>query len=355
MDEIPSEPHNGDQWSVGSALVPAIAAIPVAALMIFALPSLDLMLETYTGLSILRVVGTGQQIGPNKIEFMFLSLLACAAALAICCVPGWKKARALTVILGLLSGVQLLAVYALLAFPLHFNPIIERLEIDSLPSVRYEEIFSKEPLIKAGIDNPDMLYTVCRDLFDKRKDHLRRVWGIEDEKRLEALFYMNLVSHLWGIGNAEPSNRNRAGCVGYNEETGFRTLKTPSVSTHIQSNIGCCTDHAHILNLLLDRAGIPNRQVSTWGHVFNEARFRDGPLTLDATTNLVFHGDWDTIQNKREANSRMVRVTVFPHGNLVRRGNPFYRVLAGRFRLSWLLQVACRVVPPLSYPEGKGD
>jgi len=353
MSEIHTGEPPGDRAAGGLSLVLAVMWIPVVAATVVALPSLDLMLETYTSFSMLRYVGMGQQIGPNKIRFMFFALAACATlALMSCFALGWKRSRAAAAMFGVLCGSLLLSLYSLLAFPLHFWPIIERLEIVNLPSVNYDEIFSKQPLIKANIDSPEKLYEFCHDQFKERKEYLQRVWGIQDQKKLEALFYLNLVSHLWGLGNADPHS-NSSGCVANNEEIGFRTVEAPSIRFYLESNIGCCSDHAYILKMLLDRAGIPNRRVVTWVHVFNEARFSDGWLTLDATTAMVFHGDWEAIQRKLGADSRPVTVTIFPHQNLVKRDNPYYRIGAGHFRMLWLLSVAGRVVPALSYPDGR--
>jgi len=141
-----------------------------------------------------------------------------------------------------------------------------------------------------------------------------------------------------------------------NEKTGFREIRSPTVRTYLESDIGCCTDYAFLLKVLLDRAGIPNRRVGTAGHIFNEARFADGWATLDANTNMFFAGEWGAIQRRPHGSEGTVTVMVFPHQNSMDSGNPYYRPEIGQFCLRWLLAAAERTAPPTGYPDGRaGD
>lgn len=320
------------------------------------LPSLDRLLWDATGFSLLGALGAGPLIGTIKLRLLTGLGIFCAVTTIVWFAVQWGRGpgRAARAVIAVALLVPYGASTAMLHRPVAHAGAVKSLRIVEPPTVDYERIFAKQPLLQAHIGSYDDFYEYCHRRFQAYQSELSQRWRIEDQQKLEAIFYMNLVSRLWGYGNPTPALRNRRGSVLSNENTGFREIEHPTVRTYLESNIGCCTDYAFLLKELLDRAGIPNRRVTTAGHVFNEARFADGWATLDANTNMFFAGEWGAIQRRPHGSKGTVTVMVFPHQNCMDTGNPYYRPEIGQFRLRWLLCAAERTAPPTSYPDGPG-
>lgn len=224
------------------------------------------------------------------------------------------------------------------------------LKIKNLPSIEYESIFAKHHLLQADIKNFDDFYRFAEKRFKSNSHLLEAKWKIHNKKKLEAIFYMNMVSAMWGFGNK--INKEEKGCVRYNENNNWETVPVEkmSVRTYIESDIGCCSDSANLLSYLLDRANIKQRLIRFPGHVLNEAYFEDGWYTLDAYSNMMFHSSWQDIQNYDKKSGEII-VTIFPHNNLLAGENPFYREDTGRFRIFLLLQAVHKVTGKLEYPR----
>ncbi|MHC4606186.1 MAG: transglutaminase domain-containing protein [Planctomycetota bacterium] len=237
---------------------------------------------------------------------------------------------------------------ALVFYPTHHLALVEQIRIVNLPSIDYETVFSKEEMLGADIPDYDAFYGHCRGRFLRHRDMLREKWGVEDEKTLEAYFYVNLVSRMYGYGNRD--HPEKAGAVALSEDTGWKLVEDVTIRTCVESEIACCNDYVHLLAFLLKRAEIPARQVYVLGHIFNEARLGGGWVVLDATLGLVFHGSWEEIQGRDGGRKDAVRVTIFPHGNLVQEGR-HYRSGLGHARLGWLLRVMDRTAPVVKYIE----
>lgn len=106
-----------------------------------------------------------------------------------------------------------------------------------------------------------------------------------DPPTRRTLAYMHLVSQLWAPGNLH--RQDREGCVRSNEDGHWRfvTDAQVSVTTYLQSRIGCCDDYAHMLVWLLHQDGLPARLVVAGGHIFAEFASRGKWHLLDAQTN----------------------------------------------------------------------
>jgi hypothetical protein len=224
------------------------------------------------------------------------------------------------------------------------------LKIKNLPSIEYASIFAKHHLLQADIKTFDDFYRFAEKRFKSNSHLLEAKWKIHNKKKLEAIFYMNMVSAMWGFGNK--INIEEKGCVRYNENNNWETVPVEkmSVRTYIESDIGCCSDSANLLSYLLDRANIKQRLIRFPGHVLNEAYFEDRWYTLDAYSNMMFHSSWQDIQNY-DKKSGEITVTIFPHNNLLDGKNPFYREDTGRFRIFLLLQAVHKVTGKLAYPR----
>jgi hypothetical protein len=224
------------------------------------------------------------------------------------------------------------------------------LKIKNLPSIEYDSIFAKHHLLHADIKNFDDFYRFAEKRFKSNWHLLESKWKIHNKEKLEAIFYMNLVSAMWGFGNK--INTEEKGCVRCNENNNWKTvpIEKINVRTYIDSDIGCCSDSANLLSYLLDKANIKQRLIRFPGHVLNEAYFEGRWYTLDAYTNMMFHSPWKDIQNY-DKKSGEITVTIFPHTNLLQGQNPFYRENTGHFRIILLLQAVHKITGKLEYPR----
>jgi len=229
---------------------------------------------------------------------------------------------------------------------------LDQMRIADLPAAD-PSLFSKQPLLEAGIEDFAGLVVAARARFAEVRDPLRATWGIEDEPTLEALFYLNLVASMWGYGNPPPDDYADPGCATINRATGDRRLPAPTVRTYLETEVGCCEDSAFLLGVLLDGAGIRSRRVFVLDHAFNEAELDGCWVVLDPTLDLWFHSSWEEIQNRVGEARNAFTVTVFPHPNLVEPGNPDYRPRIGQLRLAWLLRAIKQTAPGAQYaPAG---
>jgi len=222
------------------------------------------------------------------------------------------------------------------------------LKIKNLPAVEYDSIFSKYHLLQADIKSFDHFYRFAEQRFKSYSHYLETKWNIHDKKKLEAIFYLNMISAMWGFGNK--INKEKKGCVRFNENTNWQTIPEEKITvrTFIESEIGCCSDSAYLLGYLLDKADIKQRVIRFPGHVLNEAYLEDRWYTLDAYTNMMFQSRWQDIQNY-DKKSGEITVTIFPHHNLLSGENPFYREKIGHYRIILLLQAVYKVTGKLQY------
>jgi hypothetical protein len=222
------------------------------------------------------------------------------------------------------------------------------LKIKNLPSIEYDSMFSKHHLLQADIKSFDDFYRFAEKRFKSYSHLLETKWNIHNKEKLEAIFYMNMVSAMWGFGNK--INKEKKGCVRCNENNNWQTVPVEKINvrTFIDSDIGCCSDSAYLLGYLLDKANIKQRVILFPGHVLNEAYLEDKWYTLDAYSNMMFHSQWQDIQNY-DKKSGKIAVTIFPHQNLIYGENPFYRENIGHFRIILLLQAVYKITGKVQY------
>ncbi len=336
-----------------SAFFAALAGLVfLSYLLAVSLTSLSRLVMDVAGIDLLATIGNSSNIGANKLLLLTILLGCClvitaGAFLLVVRRPG--LAGRLSVLAVLVPAY--LAPYAFLYYPVHHAALLEQIEITEATPMSDSAFFSKSNLSIEQIHDESELYRTCRRRFDKVRYALKEQWGVDDSRKLEALFLMNTVSALWGYGNS--THYSKSGCVAMNERTGFQLQVPDGIDDYLQSEIGCCSDSAHVLKLLLDRAGIPNRRVIiAHGHVMNEAAFSEGWMTLDASTNMAFVGDWTSIQKRRGHGRNSVRVFVFPHSNQVTGANPFYRPEISHLRFTLLLDAVNKSAVPVAFPDG---
>ncbi len=220
-------------------------------------------------------------------------------------------------------------------------------------TVDYQNIFNIKNSIYS-IKNFHVFYKLSYKKYTKYSSHLSQVWGIPKGNKLKSIFFMNLISRLWGYGNV--NNPEATGCVLDNENEKTNQMNA-SISTYINSEIACCSDYAHLFKYLLDNASIKNRLATISGHIFNEVSLNNKWLAMDSSLNILFDRSWENIY-KRNKNEKFV-VTIFPHQNLIKKDNDFYRPVIGSFLLSHLYNASQRTEPVTQYihqlPKYIGD
>lgn len=125
------------------------------------------------------------------------------------------------------------------------------------------------------------------------------------EMQARAVSLMLFTSTLWGYGNAE--HPDRPGCLTINEDNGWKA-EVPTIDVVRRARIGCCTDYAYMLSLLLAANGFENRYVNTSDHIFNEARIDGEWHVLDANANVFITTSWAEAGLTPET-----EVHLFPH------------------------------------------
>ena len=315
-------------------------------MLVLAIPAIDRFLLAYFNFSILFTFGN-PFVGLGRKAYILLSPFF--LVLSISGYIYFSQKMAVRHILTLILAYGSLAAAAL--FPVLPSDFMEQIKISNLAAVD-DAIFSRQYLLDNLNANStaDDFYKVAHQLYLDNRDALFKNWKITNEKQLEAYFDVNLVSHLWGYGN--PEQIFSPGCVSINVETNFQTIANPSIYTYLKSNIGCCTDQAYFLKILLDGAGIKNRRVEVRGHMLNEAQFDNQWFTLDSTLAMVFHDSWDNIQTRQYRVRNSVEVTIFPNPGFVEANNPMYRSNLAHTQMKWLMMVAGKQIPVVSYPDG---
>lgn len=100
------------------------------------------------------------------------------------------------------------------------------------------------------------------------------------------------VSGIFDLGNSDPANRNKPGCVGMSEETNFTSSKS-NFSLIRKSSIGCCDDFAHLTASFLNYLGIENEFVTMPGHIANRAKIDGKWVFADSMTTIIVTGLFD--------------------------------------------------------------
>lgn len=228
---------------------------------------------------------------------------------------------------------------------------IQTMKIQDLSATHQEEWFDRGFLNQTRITTADDLYNAIMYHYSLYKDEINRAWNVSDPNLLLTLYFMNVTANLWGYGNV--IKVNETGCAFKNEDFPHGQFN-PEEETdkHIPqllaSRIGCCTDYANIMQLLLTKAGIPNRFMMNPGHVFNEALIAGKWQAFDATTNMWWHDSWSNIQNA--ALTTPVYVTFFPNVGTVY-GHSHYRPFLGTFRHYMLLEAVYKMAKDVKHPN----
>ncbi len=171
------------------------------------------------------------------------------------------------------------------------------LNIYFLGGVDYNKIFDKKSIFTLQEKTPEEMFASLQAKYDEHKAELLNIWPVFSEDELMPVFILNTVARLWHFGNF--IYPHASGCVRVNEtispEEGdyifeYAHDSTPiyykhaeDMSDYLNSKIGCCTDHAFITKILLDKADYLARRLVSPGHWFAETVVDGNWYTIDAS------------------------------------------------------------------------
>ena len=182
-----------------------------------------------------------------------------------------------------------------------YNHFLPDLVIKNYAPIDYKAIFNRNNLLSSDIKTIADFTDKASSLYKHYLPLLSKKWHLPDSQRLRAIFYLNLVSHLWPPGAKYHIN----GCLLLN-----RSKKDRSIVGYLKAKAACCDDFAFFLKLLLDSANIKTEYVLIGPHIFVESYLDGGWYSLDADADLMFQGRWFDIVN-RPQNSKVI-VSIFP-------------------------------------------
>lgn len=159
----------------------------------------------------------------------------------------------------------------------------------------------------------------------------------------KAVGLMLFASTLWASGNAQ--HADKPGCIPTNEDNGWH-LQRPTLEVVKRTAIGCCTDYAQVLSLLLAGNGFENRYAIIPGHVVNEAKIDGRWRVLDANTNVFANVGWNEAARRQQG----VAVHYFPHPGTM--NGKLYRANLENFQ-DYLVNLLLRGTPTAKLRDGR--
>ncbi len=200
----------------------------------------------------------------------------------------------------------------------------ESLDIYLFGGIDYEKYFNKQSIFSLEEATAEEMFDSLYDYYLLHKEELMEHWPVLTEDELLVIYILNVVNRLWHFGNF--IYPHAPGCVRVNEtitaEEGdfifdYADDGTPiyfkyasDMTDYLNSNIGCCTDHAYITKLLLDEGGYIARRLVSPGHWFAEALIGDDWYTLDASFGVLVKS---SIEEMKVEKKRTAYVFVSPY------------------------------------------
>ncbi|MBL4615488.1 MAG: hypothetical protein JKY27_11530 [Magnetovibrio sp.] len=307
-----------------------VIAVAVTVLWAVSVTYVSNYISLQTGFDPLKLIGSGAVLGPKKIAALTYVIFGGVGLIVTGYVLTLTRPGRFWRLLILVLCVPLLLVANTWLDTVPLGPAQERIQVNRLQTVNYDAIFNDDAIRRGQLKtNAEFRSAVDANYLVHRKA-LSEAWNISDESMLRAIFYLNTVANLFSFGN---SNLNvEGGCAAQNEQFGTnqRSIKNLGIRFYMDSQIGCCTDYALLLQLLLNGAGIDNRVVilPTHGHVFNEFNLNGTWHALDANIGAIYDRTWNDIVDGQGPFS----VTVFPVLSLNSMNPNRYRPILAQFR-----------------------
>ena len=163
--------------------------------LLISIPSIDRFILVISGESLLTHIGNSPFIGSGKL-LIINSVLASAIFITLALFIIYLKQKnilARSFFTCVLFGFYFVS-YVQIFNPIYRNELIQQVQIVNYPSVNYTEIFSKQHITNHKIDSFDDFYTISKSRFNKYETYLIDKFGITDSKKVESIFYLNLVS-----------------------------------------------------------------------------------------------------------------------------------------------------------------
>jgi len=317
----------------------ATLAVPVACLLIMcavgvASPVSQMLARRYD-VDPFRWLGTVHTISAAKVTaFGYLAIVLAAVSIGTCIVSFVKGAR-LRSLAGLVVSAAVLTPAMMLRSAVHpvLSEIINRYEWQEVSAGADLSEWEPGGALRGTLRSFGAVQRAARAAYSVDADRALRVFGADSTLR-RAAFFTAIASRWWGPGNV--LDRGRAGCVRQNERTNHVAVvgELTTFALYRDAEIACCDDYSHILKLMLDGDGIPNRLVSSAGHAFNEATIGGRRYLLDGTNAMVITASWDAVNHGTATGT----VGLFPLG-AARPESRLYRPSAAveRIRLVMLM------------------
>jgi hypothetical protein len=142
--------------------------------------------------------------------------------------------------------------------------------------------------------------------YELRKNQLKTLWRIDDPELERAVFMMNAVAYTlprgekgWAHGGGVFSNST--GKIPYDKACAWdRTnlAQRARPADYVKAIVADCNDHAMMLYMLLNLAGVSAMQVGSADHVYVQATIGGKIYILDAFNNLLAQADDQTYRNQ---------------------------------------------------------
>jgi hypothetical protein len=183
------------------------------------------------------------------------------------------------------------------------------LDVILLGGIDYFSLFQKEKIFSLNESTSRELYDSFNLWYEKNRNVLKSAWPFFSESQLKAAAILNTVSYLWHFGNFERITRD--GCAQVNElidadsadfiyreyegEAPLYWRTAVGMSDFLNSQIGCCIDHAFLTKALLEEAGFESRRVLIPGHWLAEVSMNSSWYTIDASFGTMINASTESM------------------------------------------------------------
>lgn len=166
-----------------------------------------------------------------------------------------------------------------------FYQSAKEMTIHNYYNTNYNDIFSKENIFHGQAESFKEMSDEINTQLKRYKGQLEDEWNFDD-KILKAVFIMNVVNNMFALGEEGGmasvfSNKNITN-GNLSNTSNYPALQCATVNDYFASDFGDCNDYAMMMYVLLNIAGIENRQVGPQDHIYNEVKVNNKYYIFDA-------------------------------------------------------------------------